>query len=197
MVVFLVHPQVSRVLFASFNCVALQEPGPSYLREELSEQCWVSRHLGFALGFGVSGMALWVVGLPLWTFLVLRDKRALLANTSVRLQYGFLYNGYAPRSYYWEVVSLVRKELVAGVAVFLAQQGTLAQSFVLLLLLFLALLLTLRVRPFVRPLLNSLESFSLSALIISVFAGLFFLGARDPSSQHFQPGKDCKPSPHL
>ena len=69
-----------------------------------------------------------VVGLPLWTFLVLRNKRALLANTSVRLQYGFLYNGYAPRSYYWEVVSLVRKELLAGVAVFLAQQGTLIIS---------------------------------------------------------------------
>ena len=86
----------------------------------------------------------------------------------------------------------MRKELIAAISVFLAQQGTLVQSFLLLGLLFLSLLLTLRVRPFVRPLLNSLEVFSLSALLISVFAGLFFLGERDPTSQYFLHRKDCK-----
>ena len=108
------------------------------------------------MGFGVSGLALWVAGIPLWVFCVLREERTRLGNLNVRAKFGFLFNGYAPRSYFWELVSLVRKALVGAVSVFLVQQGSLVQAYLLLLVLFLSLLLTLRVRPYHRPLLNAL-----------------------------------------
>ena len=192
--VFLVQPSVAAALFASFNCYSIDgatgsERGP-FLLQELSERCWEGRHLSLVLSVGLSGLLLWVVGLPVWTGLVLREKRAQLGNESVRATYGFLYNGYAPRSYFWEVWGIVRKQLVAGVAVFLLRAGTLVQAFLLLLLLSLFLLASLRVRPFLRPLLNSLELFSLAALLLTVFAGLFYLAARDPASPAYLPGKD-------
>ena len=54
-----------------------------------------------------------------------------------------------------------------------------------------ALLLNLQVRPFVHPSANRLEITSLLALLISGYAGLFFLSAREPTSSYFLPGKDC------
>ena len=97
---------------------------------------------------GASGLIMWIILLPLLTGLILREKRAQLGNMSVRATYGFLYNGYAPRSYFWEVWGIIRKELVAGVGVFLLRAGTLVQSFILLLLLFFFLLISIKVRPF-------------------------------------------------
>ena len=67
---FLIHPGVASVLFGSFSCYDLE--GDLWLREELSERCWEGRHLRFTLSLGLSGMLLWVIGLPLWTGLVLR-----------------------------------------------------------------------------------------------------------------------------
>ena len=192
--VFLVQPGVAAVLFATFNCYSVEgasgaDRGP-FLLQELSERCWEGRHLGLALSLGLSGLLLWVVGLPLWTGLLLREKRAQLGNAEIQATYGFLYNGYAPRSYFWEVWGLLRKELVAGVGVFLLRAGTLVQAFLLLLLLFFFLLASLHVRPYLRPLMNKLELFSLSALLVTVFAGLFFLAARDPASPAYLPGQD-------
>ena len=95
------------------------------------------------------------------------------------------------------MVSLLRKEAVAGVSVFLQAQGTLAQAYLLLLLLALSLGATLLVRPFARPLLTALELLSLAALCLSVFAGLFFLGSRDPASPFFLRGTDYALAPPL
>ena len=71
---------------------------------------------------------------------------------------------------------MARKEVVAIIGTFLVAQGTTIQALLLLLLLSISLLVQLRLRPFATPFLNSLESASLVALLVSVFAGLFFLG---------------------
>ena len=132
------------------------------------------------------------MGLPFGTWIILREKRPQLQNKSVKERYGFLYNGFTPSSYYWEIVSVLRKEIIAAISAFLIQEGTLVQSLGLLLLIFCFILLALKVKPYERPLLNSLELASLFVLELTVFCGVFFLSAGDPSSQYFQHGKNCK-----
>ena len=85
---------------------------------------------------------------------------------------------------------MARKEVVAIIGTFLVAQGTTIQALLLLLLLSISLLIQLRLRPFATRFLNSLESASLVALLVSVFAGLFFLGHRDSSSSFYRPGQD-------
>lgn len=109
-------------------------------------------------------MLFWVIGLPFVMWLILREKRPLLENRNVKERYGFLYNGFTTHSYYWEIVSILRKEIIAAISAFLIQEGTLIQSLVLFLFLFCFILLALRVKPYERPLLNSLELFSLFVL---------------------------------
>lgn len=139
-------------------------------------------------------MVIWVVGIPLFTFLVLFQNSSLLGNRSVKQKYGFLYNGFHRRSYYWEVVTILRKEIVAAISVFLIQQGTVVQSMLLLLTMLIFLLLTIRISPYERPKLNKLEIQSLLALSLTVFTGLFYLGSKDRLSQFYEHGKDCKPN---
>ena len=87
---------------------------------------------------------------------------------------------------------MLRKEAVAAISVFLTQEGTLVQSYLLLMLLLLFILLTIKLRPYSRPLLTFLELLSLSALLLTVFAWAFFLSSRPESSPYFKIGKDCK-----
>ena len=158
--------------------------------ESLSEQCWTGRHLALVCSVGVVGLLVWVIGLPLGTGLVLREKAALLQQRAVKARLGFLYSGFTQRAYFWEVVVMTRKEAVAAIGTFLVSYGTTVQALLLLVLLGTSLLVQLRFRPYSTPFLNGLEAGSLGALLVSVLAGLFFLGDRDPSSPFFRPGTD-------
>lgn len=129
------------------------------------------------LGIGIPGILIWIIGFPALLWLVLCEKKAFLNNANVKARLGFLYNGFSPQSYYWEIISIIRKEIVAAISALLIQEGTMVQSFLLLLFLFFFILLTLKVKPYERPLLNNLEMLSLLILILTVFCGLFFLSA--------------------
>lgn len=43
-------------------------------------------------------------------------------------KYGFLYNGYQKRFYYWEVVIMYRKILIIFIAVFISALGAITQA---------------------------------------------------------------------
>ena len=93
-------------------------------------------------------MLIWVLGLPLFIFFTLHQNSSLLDKLAVKTKFGLLYNGFTRRSYYWEIVTLVRKEVVAAISVFLIQRGTVTQSMLLLLTLLFFVLLTLRFAPY-------------------------------------------------
>lgn len=149
--------------------------GEPRLVEALSEQCWTGRHLAFAASIGAAGLIVWVITLPLGSWLVLREKASLLENRQVRTYIGFLYSGFTKHAYFWEVLIMARKQVVAAIGTFLVPQGTTVQALLLLVLLGVSLLLQLRLRPYSTHFLNSLESLSIGALLVSAFAGLFFL----------------------
>ena len=69
--------------------------------EELSEQCWRSSHLSFALTLGLFGIILWTLGIPIYSAYLLRKNKESLAEDATKEKFGFLYNGYNRHSYYW------------------------------------------------------------------------------------------------
>ena len=74
----------------------------------------------------------------------------------MKRKYGFLYNGYAKKAYYWEVVISGRKIIIAFASIFLSVKGTLLQSLALLLILAFSIFITLRVNPYVDFRMNRL-----------------------------------------
>ena len=118
---------------------------------------------------GVLGIGLWSVGIPIFSAFLLRRNRTRLEEAPVKEKFGFLYNGYARHSYYWETFMSVRKVVIAFISIFLTSEGTMLQSLVLFVLLLVSIFINFRVNPFYERKINRLEIVSLSALIITVY----------------------------
>ena len=73
---------------------------------------------------GLFGISLWSVGIPILSACLLRRKRNRLEQPAVKEKFGFLYNGYASHSYYWEAFMSLRKALIALISILLTSQGT-------------------------------------------------------------------------
>lgn len=152
--------------------------------------CYSGAHLGWAAAGGGLGLLLWVAGIPWAAFAVLREKRRQLGNSEVRQRYGFLFNGYKERAYFWESLVMLRKVAVIFVAVFLRSLGTRIQAFTLFLLLLGFLLFTHQRQPFLTRHLNRLELISLGSSAATVYAGFFFLASRPRSDPAYDINKD-------
>ena len=154
--------------------------------------CWQGQHLIFALTIGTMGLALWSLGIPLFSCYLLHRKRNSLYDLDVKERYGFLYNGYTERTYYWEAVISLRKFIIGFVAILLTSKGTMLQSLVLFVILVLSILHTVKERPYVDYRVNHLEIISLISLLVTAYCGIFFLSDRNSQSDDFVVGRDCK-----
>ena len=135
---------------------------------------------------------LWSVGIPILSAYLLRRNRKNLEEPAVKEKFGFLYNGYASHSYYWEAFMSLRKVLIAFISIFLTAEGTMLQSLVLFILLIVSIFINFKVNPYQERKINRLEIVSLVALIVTVYCGIFFLSARNPQKLEYIRGKDCK-----
>ena len=64
-----------------------------------------------------------MLGIPGFSWLLLRERKARLGNDEVRQQFGFLYRGYRRETYFWECVVMLRKVGIIFIAVFLSGAG--------------------------------------------------------------------------
>jgi hypothetical protein len=84
---------------------------------------------------------------------------------------GFLFGAYKPEYYFWEVVELLRKLALTSILA-LISPGTAGQVVVGLLLSFVMLLLTLRCKPYARPLLNNVNALAQLTLFLILLVAL-------------------------
>lgn len=135
---------------------------------------------------------LWVIGIPWVAWALLREHRNRLHNQEVKERYGFLFNGYKQRTYYWESVVMFRKVAMIFISVFLRSLGTRIQAFTVFLLLLFFVIATVEKKPYLTRKLNNLELISLVTSCTTIYSGFFFLSATESSSPNFDSNKDCK-----
>ncbi len=142
------------------------------------------------------GCVVWVIGVPLIVWSLLKDRKQQLENEEVKSKFGFLYNGYKPSNYFWESVIMLRKVSIIFIAVFLQGEGSRIQAFVVFMLVVCFTVLTSRRKPYLSRRVNDLEVFSLLSSGITLYAGFFFLSELSAGSPAYDSTKDCKLS-HL
>ena len=130
--------------------------------------------------------------MPILYEVILFRERHKIDTLPVKRKYGFLYNGYSKKAYYWEIVISGRKIIIAFASIFLSVKGTMLQSLALLFILAFSIFVTLKVNPYVDFRMNRLEIISLLSLSLTAYCGVFFLSDRDPKAMDFVQGKDCK-----
>jgi len=75
-VLFLVHPDIAKIMFSSFNCIKVDD---NYrMKDNVRSICYQGEHLFFMSAVAFPSIAVWVLGIPLFAFLVLfKNKRVI------------------------------------------------------------------------------------------------------------------------
>eukprot|EP00347_Sterkiella_histriomuscorum_P009701 403340212 len=146
---FLVHPNIVKFVFNSFNCIDID--GDERVKNDLEIQCYQGQHSIWTLGIALPAMIVWGLGIPLFAFVLLTRSSKKLELLETKQKFGFLYRGYKMRFYYWET----------------------AMTVLLMLILFMSINLTKS--PFITVTLNQLESISIVSSILTIFCGIFFI----------------------
>jgi len=106
-----------------FNCVSLSESDSSLDSRKFSSSgptniCGEPAHMAQVVG-GSLGIIFYVIGIPVFFFLMLRygRKNKLLHTAKWQARVGFLYMRYEPQFYWWELMLLMRRLVVSVVLV--------------------------------------------------------------------------------
>ena len=176
------------------------------LRSDNGVQCWEGDHSAVVwLLFGPC-LIVWVVGIPLLASLLMRhyqrhwicpecgtkspltqascscgapvgqDGERMLYSIGVQRKFAFLYKGYEPQYYYWELVVLSRKMIFVVIDVLGETLGPIIQTVLALLTVIVALLLHIKCEPYQVGEIDTLERISLTSSVFTLLAGLFYYG---------------------
>uniref|UniRef100_A0A0G4F1Q1 Uncharacterized protein n=1 Tax=Chromera velia CCMP2878 TaxID=1169474 RepID=A0A0G4F1Q1_9ALVE len=172
---FVVHPIINVVLADTLACKYYEEVDRTVHHNDSELDCRGETYRRF-LPLVYSGIAIWGFGIPLAAYAILFFNRHHLQSTWCRLQFGFLYNGYQLRFYYWECVIMAREVLVHYLLVLDIEYESKLTLFVVVGL----ILVTLQAaaNPFdsrAYGALNTLEMLSLWCFTISAIGNLFWV----------------------
>jgi len=118
LVLFLLHPAITRYASSLFYCIELDD-GEFWLYRDLDIRCWTGKHLIWACAIGIPMLLVWVMGAPIAGFVVLYKNRHRLKDPMFFAKYRMIYQGFKHQFFYWEVVNTLRKTFLVITNVFL------------------------------------------------------------------------------
>lgn len=173
-VLFLLHPSITGMALGLFNCYEI-ESGQYWLFKDLSIRCWQGTHPAFAFGLGIPMIILWIFGLPLAGFLIIRHYRNRLDEDTVLSRYRILFQGYKREAYYWEFVNIFRKVAMVMINTFLGIYPPIYKTFVATLTLAIILRQQEQIQPYKIKIMNEAEFRESTTSIVTLFGGMFFI----------------------
>ncbi|TNV88143.1 hypothetical protein FGO68_gene8974 [Halteria grandinella] len=173
-VLFIIHPTLTREMFRIFNCNPIE--GISRLYYDLETVCYSGNHLVISFWVAFPSIFIYSIGIPTLGLIVLYRNRKRLNEISIKQRYGFLFNGYKTGfAQYWEVIIIYWKVIIIFIQIFLVQRGKITQALVTLIFLITYIGLLKLLEPYQRPYLTYLEILSLTTSAVSVYIGVFFI----------------------
>lgn len=113
----LVHPNIVEKMIMYFNCKEVDSNWRQLL--DMDKICFKWNHYLWVLTVSVPGLAIWGLGIPLFSTFILSYNRKNLESTQVLAKYGFLYTGYKTRFFFWESIIMYRKIGILVISVYL------------------------------------------------------------------------------
>jgi hypothetical protein len=111
-VVYVTYSSMVNVFFQNFSCVSFQYDNRLRLQSDLDIICFGSEHIKWLglIVFPIFSIVLF--GAPLVTLILLwneKRKGRLHTDININARYGFLFDGYKSKYWYWEWITLLRK----------------------------------------------------------------------------------------
>ena len=95
-VAYMFYPTCCKAAFSLISCRNGLNDGAhaSYLNDDLDQPCWNTAHITAVTMIGVPTLIFWVIGMPLFIFVVLESHRKSKHNDVIRFRFGMLMEGY-------------------------------------------------------------------------------------------------------
>eukprot|EP00347_Sterkiella_histriomuscorum_P005180 403357590 len=171
---FAIHPTITRMTSSLFFCMELDRE-EYWLQTDLQIKCWGKSHLTWSLGIGISGIILWVVGIPVLGFIYLQRNQKILDDPIFFEKYKMMYQGLKKEYFYWEFANILRKVFLISVNVFLNLYPNIFKALLSLLTLSIFMRIQSNIQPYKNPVLNQLEKREIMTSIITFFGALYFV----------------------
>ena len=143
--------------------------------DDLEVECWNTTHIAYSLIVAAPSIIIWGLGIPLLSIIILYKKKDKLELIDTREKYGFLYNGFKQKYYFWEAINMYRKIAITLISVFLSVYGVITQALVVFLVLIIFLILNIKLLPYAFKSLNEMEMLSILTSMLTIYCGLFFI----------------------
>eukprot|EP00347_Sterkiella_histriomuscorum_P000456 403375796 len=173
-VIYFTHPTVTRTIINIFYCLEI-DSGQYWLQSDLSVKCWEGDHKSLSLIIGLPFLLIYVIGLPILTFLYLYKNRKLIFTPEYKNKFKTLCSGLKPEFYYWEFVNILRKIFLVFLNVFLQTEISIFKAMLSLLVLGIIYRLQVRLQPYEQKKINELEKLEMKTNLITFYGSLFFV----------------------
>ncbi|KAL4503854.1 hypothetical protein ABPG73_017597, partial [Tetrahymena malaccensis] len=116
-------------------------------------------------------LCLWAVVVPLLQFLILVIKRNSLHTISMKFSFGFLYNEYSEKCFWWEIVKTFQKVIIILV-LNIYEQRVIVKGCIILAIVFMQMCFSLNQQPFLIPDLNKTDFISSIVCCLTISLGI-------------------------
>ena len=141
-------------------------------------KCWAGEHRFMMFVLALPCLIIWNVGVPLWALIKIFRHRKFLKHEDTVLKYGFMYNGFDRKAFYWGFVKYFQKALIILLRVSQIDEGV--KLLTILLIWFVVLLFHVIKSVYVHKVLNDLEFISNLVNFLTLFLSLYALiGVQD------------------
>ena len=110
------HPTLVKQVLAFFKCTP-PVLNSTYLIADVDITCRGPEHTSMILLLALPALIFYIIGIPLVAGGALFMNRHNLNNQDTRETLGFLYSGYEPEYYGWELVIILRLVAMAAISV--------------------------------------------------------------------------------
>ena len=190
---YLALPSISVYIFQMFSCQDI-DPDDAlagedlYLRADLSIKCGSPRHI-HGITFATLMIIVYPIGVPLMYWWLLHHVKEGVMNRTENISpklrlaimpTSFLYSSYEPQFWYWEIVETIRRIMMTGVIVLVAQ-GTSLQIVVTMLLALFFIKMYSHFTPFNDEILDTDAEFAQYQVFFVLFIALLMKEDSIPS----------------
>ncbi|KAL4430442.1 hypothetical protein ABPG74_013292 [Tetrahymena malaccensis] len=164
------QPNMISNLLSVMSCRKIDQK--LYIQADVSFECYTGQHIKYIFLICFPGFLLWGFIIPIYILKKMIKYQDQLDHSHVRMRFGFLYQDYKRKHFYWEFVRSYMKVLIVCVYSFYGDPYTNKLIFALIICIFYIVLLK-KLRPFQMHYFQDLDNASMLIIIVLIIMNIF------------------------
>ncbi|EAR84068.2 WD domain, G-beta repeat protein (macronuclear) [Tetrahymena thermophila SB210] len=164
------QPNMISNLLSVMSCRKIDQK--LYIQADVSYECYTGEHIKYIFLICFPGFLLWAFMIPVYILKKMIKYQDQLDHSHVRMRFGFLYQDYKRKHYYWEFVRSYMKVLIVCIYSFYGDPYTNKLIFALIICI-LYLVLLKKLRPFQMHYFQDLDTASMLTIIVLIIMNIF------------------------